>query len=90
VFSCIFDSTNAVLGMAFTPPPLEKVIVFCTAKTNFVLHSKQNKNKTKPLSYYCQKIEILFLKSHPKFEKRREKVVIKFAFAYLLLLRICF
>jgi hypothetical protein len=41
----IFDSSNAVLGMAFTPPPLEKVIVFCTAETNFVLHSKQNKNK---------------------------------------------
>jgi hypothetical protein len=41
----IFDSSNAVLGMAFTPPPLEKAIAFCTAETNFVLHSKQNKNK---------------------------------------------
>ncbi len=40
-----FDSSNAVLGMAFTPDPLEKVIAFCTAETNFVLHSKQNKNK---------------------------------------------
>jgi hypothetical protein len=42
--SLFFDSSNAVLGMAFTPP-LEKVIAFCTAETNFVLHSKQNKNK---------------------------------------------
>jgi hypothetical protein len=42
----IFDSSNAVLGMAFTPPPpLEKVIAFCTAKTKFVLHA--NKTKTK-------------------------------------------
>jgi hypothetical protein len=41
----IFDSSNAVLGMAFTPPPLEKV-AFCTAETNFVLHSKQNKKQT--------------------------------------------
>jgi hypothetical protein len=43
----IFDSSYAVLGMAFMhPPPLEKVIAFCTAETNFVLqlHSKQNKN----------------------------------------------
>jgi hypothetical protein len=42
---CVFDCSNAVLGMAFTPPPLEKVRAFCTAETNFVLHSKQNKNK---------------------------------------------
>ncbi len=35
----------AEMFLAFTPPPLEKVIVFCTAETNFVLHSKQNKNK---------------------------------------------
>ncbi len=41
----LFDSSNAVLGMAFMPTPLEKVIAFCTAETNFVLHSKQNKNK---------------------------------------------
>jgi hypothetical protein len=43
----LFDSSNAVLGMAFmhTHTPLEKVIAFCTAETNFVLHSKQNKNK---------------------------------------------
>jgi hypothetical protein len=42
----IFDSSNAVLGKAFTPPsPREKVIAFCTAEMNFVLHSKQNKNK---------------------------------------------
>jgi hypothetical protein len=44
----LFDSSNAVLGMAFTPPtphPLEKAIAFCTAEKNFVLHSKQNKNK---------------------------------------------
>jgi hypothetical protein len=31
--------------MAFSPSPLEKVIAFCTAETNFVLQSKQNKNK---------------------------------------------
>ena len=41
----VFDSSNAVLGMAFTLPPLEKVIAFCTAETNIVLNSKQNKNK---------------------------------------------
>jgi hypothetical protein len=73
-----FDSSNAVLGMAFTHTPLEKAIAFCTAETNFVLHSKQNKNKDRKSSYYCQKVEILFSKSRPKFEKRREKVVIKF------------
>jgi hypothetical protein len=62
----------------FYTPPLEKVIAFCTAETNFVLHSKQIKNKDRKSSYYCQKVEILFSKSRPKFEKRREKVVIKF------------
>jgi hypothetical protein len=39
--------------MAFTPhPTLEKVTAFCTAETNFVLHSKQNKNKD---NISCQK-----------------------------------
>ncbi len=44
----VFDSSNAVLGMAFTHTHThtqEKVIAFCTAETNFVLHNKQNKNK---------------------------------------------
>ncbi len=41
----VIDSSNGVLGMSFTPPPLEKVIAFCTTEMNFVLHSKQNKNK---------------------------------------------
>jgi hypothetical protein len=58
----IFDSSNAVLGMAFTPPPLEKAIAFCTAETNFVLHSKQNK-----------KIEESHLKTSKVVKKGRKK-----------------
>ena len=38
-FAHLFDSSNAVLGMAFTPPYLEKVIAFCIAETNLVLHN---------------------------------------------------
>jgi hypothetical protein len=52
---------------------------------NFVLHKKQNKKAVKNCQQSHQKLPkkpllklVFFLKSHPKFEKRREKVIIKF------------
>ncbi len=83
-FLVIFDSSNAVLGMAFThTPPLEKAIAFCTAETNFVLHSKQNKNKViskrlkvvKKSSSYQNKNKVV--QKRLKLSKWREKVVAK-------------
>jgi hypothetical protein len=41
--SNFFDSSNAVLGMAFTTP-LEKEIAFCTAQDDFCT-AKQTKQK---------------------------------------------
>ncbi len=52
----IFDSSNAVLGMAFTPLPLEKVIAFCTAEMKIVLQSKQNKNKDSRIRLKTSKV----------------------------------
>ena len=74
----LFDSSNAVLGIAFTPPPLEKVIAFCTAETNFVLHNKQNKvviiSKQKQSRPKTSKVVKMAGKSRRKiFHKRREK-----------------
>ncbi len=67
----LFDSSNAVLGMAFTPPhPLEKVIAFCTAEMNFVLDSKQNKNKDRRK---CLKTSKVVKKGRKKIDTKFEK-----------------
>jgi hypothetical protein len=71
--------------MAFTHThTLEKAIAFCTAETNFVLHSKQNKNKviskrlklSKKSSSYQNKNKVI--QKRLKLSKWREKVVAKF------------
>ncbi len=92
----IFESSNAVLVMAFTPPPLEKVIViaFCTAETNFVLHSKQKKTKIESCLIIVRKLKFQFRKVIPNLKKGGKKLSSNicfclFAFAQNMLLNTC-
>ncbi len=51
-----FDSSNAVLGETFTPPPKKGNHTFVLCKTNFVLHKKQNKKAVKNCQQSHQKL----------------------------------
>jgi hypothetical protein len=59
--NCIFidfsvvDSSNAVLGETFTPPPKKGNQTFVLREMNFALHRKQNKKAVKSSVKSCKK-----------------------------------